>query len=797
MSAIPPIPPHPVDPAQYSARPPLPPLPPNALDYEKSQPHFEAPLAAPRPHKLQPDLPAEMARTLDHQISRDPSFTPSLSNYNVPPPPPPPGQAGYGSPAPAGFNPNPGFANPGAARGATPLPPPAGSDWSPWNFPQPQPSTSSPSQPPPGPPPPPQGHRPFPSYSSPRNPTLPPGTPDSLSPAMGAMSIHPPPATAAAAADPPSLTAPLPTISSLLAAEQPIQNPNGNPASKLAWSRDVLSLVERMHPPPEDAPPGPVHITDSELSRLADIAVPLILQLAGTQHPIPEAVYLRATLEASGAFPRHVQTNPRAAFRDYEKAARAGFHKAWFKLGRDYENFGDFPHAKDCFERGVRNNDESCLYRMGMANLLGQLGLTASPESALPLLQRAATLATVDVPQPAYIFGLLLLGEFSPAQLPQHLLSPNDARRHLERAAYLHFAPAQYKLGHSYEFASAPFPFDALLSVQYYSLASQQGEVEADMALSKWFLCGAEGAFDKDEALAFTFAEKSARKGLPSAEFAMGYYTEVGVGGPKDIDAARKWYTRASQHGNADAAERLAALSHPAPQALSRQEHDQLTDVTLVRKRTQAKQRSDARGGATQAAMPVAGGQQMIATIRQNSLAYRPPREPAAATPPVAQPPAQSQPYAAGPGPSAQAYAQGPPPTQAYAQGPPQQQQGPPPPQAQNFSPGHAPRPSAEARQYSGPPGAGPAAWRGQPRFGLTDHGATPPPQGPPQQGPPPSQQVTPPLRARPRPQQSAPAPAPGPPQDGRTPPPQKGPATFQEMGFQSQKLEEKECVIM
>lgn len=28
------------------------------------------------------------------------------------------------------------------------------------------------------------------------------------------------------------------------------------------------------------------------------------------------------------------------------------------------------------------------------------------------------------------------------------------------------------------------------------------------MALSKWFLCGAEGAFEKDENLAYVFAEK-------------------------------------------------------------------------------------------------------------------------------------------------------------------------------------------------------------------------------------------------------------------------------------------------
>ena len=37
------------------------------------------------------------------------------------------------------------------------------------------------------------------------------------------------------------------------------------------------------------------------------------------------------------------------------------------------------------------------------------------------------------------------------------------------------------------------------------------------MALSKWFLCGAEGAFDKDEALAWTFADKV--RGISSNSF--------------------------------------------------------------------------------------------------------------------------------------------------------------------------------------------------------------------------------------------------------------------------------------
>lgn len=77
-----------------------------------------------------------------------------------------------------------------------------------------------------------------------------------------------------------------------------------------------------------------------------------------------------------------------------------------------------------------------------------------------------------------------------------------------------------------YEHAAYGCAYDPLMSVQWYSLASQGGEIEADMALSKWFLCGAEGHFGKNEKLARTFAEKSARKGHQNGAFAMGYYYE-------------------------------------------------------------------------------------------------------------------------------------------------------------------------------------------------------------------------------------------------------------------------------
>ena len=377
---------------------------------------------------------------------------------------------------------------------------------------------------------------------------------------------HPPPAAL------PSLTASLPVLAQLQSAATAIQSPSHDPALKVAWCRDVFFLIDRANPdsvPGADPPVGPVSITDPTLLRLAQIAVPIILQLSQSYNPsqakitpfIAEAISMRANLAATGAFPDYVRLNPRNAFRDFESAARGGYSAAWFRLGRDYENFNDHQHARDCFERGVRLNVESCLYRMGMAHLLGQLSLPQNITVALPLLHRAATLATLQVPQPAYVYALLLLSEFTQITVPPALFGPFipplssptlEARKHLERAAFLHFPAAQYKLGHAYEFAEAPFSFDPLLSVQYYSLASEQGESEADMALSKWFLCGSngaaggtggvEGGFEKDEALALTFADKAAKKGLPSAEFAMGYYAEVGVGRPKDIKTALEWY---------------------------------------------------------------------------------------------------------------------------------------------------------------------------------------------------------------------------------------------------------------
>lgn len=120
-------------------------------------------------------------------------------------------------------------------------------------------------------------------------------------------------------------------------------------------------------PGASETPVGPVTIHDPHLLQLCRVAVPMIVKMAlSSQKPMPphvaEAVFLRAKLAASGAYPEHVQQNARSAFRDFEAAARAGHHLAWFSLGRTYEGFNDFVRAKDCYERGVKEGVAICLY---------------------------------------------------------------------------------------------------------------------------------------------------------------------------------------------------------------------------------------------------------------------------------------------------------------------------------------------------------------------------------------------------------------------------------------------------
>ena len=171
---------------------------------------------------------------------------------------------------------------------------------------------------------------------------------------------------------------------------------------------------------------------------------------------------------------------------------------------------------------------------------------------------------------------MLQVRELPQVSVPEQFLplNVNSARYNIEKAAYLGFAKAQTKMGSAYELCQLGCDFDPALSLHYNSLAARQGEPEADMAISKWFLCGYEGVFRKNEELAFTYAQRAAQMGLPTAEFAIGYFFEIGIHVQTNIKEARIWYGKAAEHGNKDAASRIEGISRS--KTLSRKDHESI-----------------------------------------------------------------------------------------------------------------------------------------------------------------------------------------------------------------------------
>lgn len=174
------------------------------------------------------------------------------------------------------------------------------------------------------------------------------------------------------------------------------------------------------------------------------------------------------------------------------------------------------------------------------------------------------------------VYGMLLARELPQVNIPERSL-PLDlksARTFIEKAAFLGFAKAQVKMGSAYELCQLGCDFNPELSLHYNALAARQGEADAEMAISKWFLCGHEDVFDKNEEMAFVYAQRAAQSGLPTAEFAMGYFYEIGIYVPVNLKEARSWYSKAAANGNKDASARIDSISRS--KTLSRRDHEKI-----------------------------------------------------------------------------------------------------------------------------------------------------------------------------------------------------------------------------
>lgn len=358
-------------------------------------------------------------------------------------------------------------------------------------------------------------------------------------------------------------------------ARQPVLNSN-DPEMQLAWAQDALTHcgvcadeAERLAAlKPQQARSATPRIEH----QLKTDAMNIVTFLADQHHP--RAEFLRGMWLEWGRFGQ--REDKKEAFRCYSRSADRGYARAEYRIGMLYESYNDPIKALRHYHRGADAGDSASCYRLGMMTLRGQHGQQQDFNRGLELIRKSAESADENAAQGAYVYGMLLARQLPQIDLPESTLQYNEqlARQNIEKAAYMKFAKAQAKMGSMYELGSLGCEFSPALSIHYNALASKQGEADADMALSKWFLVGSEGVFPKNEELAYTYAERAAATGLPTAEFALGYFNEIGMHVPVNLDKASEWYSKAAKHGNDDAKARLEGLSKK--QVLSKTDHEKV-----------------------------------------------------------------------------------------------------------------------------------------------------------------------------------------------------------------------------
>ncbi|KAI0599640.1 hypothetical protein F4775DRAFT_591091 [Biscogniauxia sp. FL1348] len=363
---------------------------------------------------------------------------------------------------------------------------------------------------------------------------------------------------------------------------------SNDPNMQICWARDVLAYVEIAAEAAireADAMRGP---NDRELStrpptpkiehELRVDAINIVSYLAEQGHP--EALFIRSKWLEFGKFGR--RQDKKEAYSGYMTAAQQGWGRADYRIGMLYENSNDMEKAMRHYNSGLAANDSAASYRLGMINLMGQRGLPKNINKGLDLIHQAADTADEDAPQGAFVYGMIIARDLPDVVIPDGALTSDltVARQYIEKAAYLGFAKAQLKMGQAYELCQLECDFNPALSLHYYGLAARQGQPEACLGVSRWFLFGYEGTFAKNEQLAFKYAQLAAKTKLPTGEFAMGYYYEIGISVEKDLREARRWYELAAEHGNKDAVGRLEGLSQA--KTLSKKDHE-TTALTRIK----------------------------------------------------------------------------------------------------------------------------------------------------------------------------------------------------------------------
>lgn len=327
-----------------------------------------------------------------------------------------------------------------------------------------------------------------------------------------------------------------------------------DPQLQFFFARYLLeAAVQQLNPTPQD-PQRSQQLKEN----LTNEAIKIMRKLASHKIGLVDAQLFLGNCYGSGLW--NLKTDVDKAFSYYVQGSKQSHPECTYRAAVCYElGLGtkkDARYAMQFFRKAANASNPSAMYKLGIILLNGLLGQGKNPREAMSWFLRAAQVADEEHPQCLHELGLAY-EKTDKNSLPSVIPDIKYARELFSQAAQFGFAPSQYRLGLAYEHGQLECPIDPRRSIAWYSRAAEQHHSEAELALSGWYLTGDQGVLRQSDIEAYLWAKKAADHGLAKAEYAVGYYTETGVGTPPNLDAAREWYTKASYHGDAKAKQRL------------------------------------------------------------------------------------------------------------------------------------------------------------------------------------------------------------------------------------------------
>lgn len=349
-----------------------------------------------------------------------------------------------------------------------------------------------------------------------------------------------------------------PSLPEVIEAMREDANKSTDPVVQLNFAKYLFEIDTKIERNPEILGQGSEERVQLIRKRLQAEAIKWLKRLA-EKSTNTDAMFCLAEFYGKGMYGLPVDHSK--AFALYLGASKQNHPGATYRAAVCYEVAAgtkkDNLRAYQFYRKAASLGEPLAMHKLALILLYGKLEQKKNLKEGISWLKRATASASQEHPESLYDLAQCYEKEGGcPVVIPDEAY----AFELYSKAAHFGYAPAQYRLGAAYEFGLFGCPIDASLSVRWYCKAAEQGLADAELALSGWYLSGAEGVLRQSDADAYLWARKAAERGHAKAEYSVGHFYEIGVGVSISLDDAKFWLQRSASKGYKRAKQKLKEL---------------------------------------------------------------------------------------------------------------------------------------------------------------------------------------------------------------------------------------------